>query len=81
MPKNNCAEYQLEVEAALAELKAIQSSSEPVAAADGDVQTPPFQGGDMESRFYESFGRMEAAKRCYRAAVRSLSECQGRRTA
>lgn len=81
MPQDNCAEYQVEVEAALAELKAIQASSQPVAAAAGAVQTTPIQGGDMGSRFYESVGRMEAAKRRYRAAVRALSECQGRHSA
>lgn len=77
MPQDNCTDYQVEVEAALAELKAIQTHREPVAAATGAVETTPIQGGDMGSRFYEAVGRMEAAKRRYRAAIRALSECQG----
>ena len=81
MPQERCAEYQLEVEAALAELKAIQLSGQPVAAAAGAAHSTPIQSGDMGSRFYESVGRMEAAKRSYRAAVRALSECQGRQPA
>jgi hypothetical protein len=81
MSEENCSEYQTAIDAALAELKAIQRDAKPVAAAAGAVQTTPLQGGDMSSRFYESVGRLEAAKRRYRAAVRALSECQGRRPA
>ncbi len=77
MPQDKCGEYQSEVEAALAELKAIQAGGSAVPAASGANTSTPMQGSDVGSHYYESVGRLEAAKGQYRTAVRSLSECRG----
>jgi hypothetical protein len=78
MPQTDCTEFQQGVDAAVAELKAIQAAgAQPLTAAAGPVQSTPLQGGDLASRFYETIGRLESAKRRYRAAVRSLSACLG----
>ncbi len=81
MSPDTCVEFQRELDAALADLKQIQSSTTPFAGPDGAAHTSPIQGADMSIRLYESIRRPEAAKRRYRAAIRALSECQSNRPA
>lgn len=80
MPQDACFEYQREIDAALAELGAAQKTAPPLSAAADAAETTPIRGGDMGIRFYQSVGRLEAAQRRYRAAVRALAECRGSRS-
>ncbi|MDX1601259.1 MAG: hypothetical protein R3191_07090 [Anaerolineales bacterium] len=73
MNSDPCQQQRDEVEAALKEYERILEGSEP--DPDPVGRATPVMGGDLGSRFYENIGRHEAARRRYRTAVRSLSEC------
>lgn len=73
MNSDPCQQQRDEVEAALNEYERILQGSEP--DSDPVGRATPVMGGDLGSRFYETIGRYEAARRRYRTAVRTLSEC------
>lgn len=64
-----CAEFEAQLQAALAGLQAIQSGHD----ADGGAASP----ADLGQRSLASFRRLDSAKQAYRTAVRNLAECRG----
>jgi hypothetical protein len=80
MSDQSCSVFEQEVQAALSELESIRADAHAQAPM-GAGKSLPRQTGDIGTRYYEAVGRLEGAKRRYRAAIRALSECQGGRPA
>jgi hypothetical protein len=73
MSQDPCSERVVQVRAALEELESIHANQRSMAGAGGSASV---QGSDFGSSYYASVGRLEAAKRGYRAAIRALTECR-----
>lgn len=73
MSDDSCQQQRAEVDAALREYDRVLNDTQ--AEPDPVGRASPTMGGDLGSRFYETIGRHEAARRRYRTAVRALSEC------
>jgi Flp pilus assembly protein TadD len=68
MSANPCVESENQLQAVLADLRALQSGHQP------DPTGP--SRSDLGASYLNSFGRLESAERRYRAAVRTLAECR-----